>query len=353
MIYDILKPILFSFDPENAHEFIVNVLKFINHTPLSLVEESLLTFNSEKIKIKVWNVEFPNFLGLAAGFDKTGELFESLSIMGFGFIECGTFTPLPQEGNPKPRLFRYPQYRAIINRMGFNNPGIEKAKETFQKQKKTLPRGINIGKNKITPLEKAMDDYIQCFEKLYPFADYIVINVSSPNTPNLRDLQESKMLLELIQYLKKRINEKNLSLPILIKLAPDLSEKQFYKIIEDSINSGIDGLVLTNTTIQRPEELKFAESGGLSGLPLRDISTQWIKKAFVFTKGTIPIIGVGGIFNGNDALEKIMGGASLVQIYTGYVYEGPFLPKKILKHIDSFLEKEKANIKDIIGVNAK
>ncbi|GIX43267.1 MAG: dihydroorotate dehydrogenase (quinone) [Leptospiraceae bacterium] len=351
MFYEILKNILFSFEPENAHKLVSQILKITNQFPFNLLEKSILTYDSDKIKINLWNIEFPNFVGLAAGFDKTGELYESLSLMGFGFIECGTFTPLPQEGNPKPRLFRYPEFKAIINRMGFNNPGIEKAIEIFKKQTKSIPRGINIGKNKITPNEKALDDYIKCFEALYPYADYMVVNVSSPNTPNLRELQESTLILDLIRYINKRKKELELSLPLLIKLAPDLEEKQFYSIIEDYMECKIDGLILTNTTIQRPKGLENAEQGGLSGLPLKDIATNWIKRAYKFTEGKIPIIGVGGIFSGEDALEKIMAGASLIQIYTGYIYEGPFLPKRILKYVDHFLKKEQTTLDEIIGIN--
>lgn len=352
MFYNLLKQFLFRMDPENAHHIVASFIKMANQFPIDLIEQSIFSYKSENLKVKLWDIEFSNFLGLAAGFDKTGELYESLSLMGFGFIECGTFTPLPQEGNPKPRLFRYPDKKAIINRMGFNNPGIEKAKEIFNKQKKIVPRGINIGKNKITPNEKAIEDYIKCFEVLYPFADYIVINISSPNTPDLRELQESKFLQELIPYFNHRKKELNISLPILVKLAPDLTEKQFYKILDECMKIPIDGLVLTNTTIQRPKGMEHLEQGGLSGFPLKDIATYWIKKAYKYTSGKVPIIGVGGIFSGEDALEKIMAGASLIQIYTGYIYEGPFLPKRILSYVDNFLIKEKASLKEIVGINA-
>lgn len=351
MIYKFLSQILFNFDPENAHQFVSDTLKFFNLFPIQKVENSIFSYYSDKLKIKLWDIEFPNIIGLAGGFDKTGELYPIFSYMGFGFIECGTFTPQPQEGNPKPRLFRYPEHFAIVNRMGFNNPGVEKAKEILAKQKKIIPRGINIGKNKLTPNEKAIEDYLFCFENLYQFADYIVINISSPNTPNLRELQESKDMLDLIKILQKKKRDLNINIPILIKLSPDLSENQFYFILESFVNAGIDGLILTNTTIQRKDNISYFESGGLSGLPLKDISTNWIKKAYRFLNKKIPIIGVGGIFNGQDALEKIMAGSSLIQIYTGYIYEGPFLPKRILKYIDSFLEKENCKLKDIIGIN--
>lgn len=351
MIYKLLKPILFSFEPEFTHDLISNILK--KTSKISSSFKRLFTYESHHLKRTIWNIEFPNILGLAAGFDKTGELYEVLSYFGFGFIECGTFTPLPQDGNPKPRLFRYPEKLAIVNRMGFNNPGIEKAKQIFQHQKKIVPRGINIGKNKNTPINHAINDYLDCFNELYPFADYIVINVSSPNTPNLRELQESNQILELIRYLKKRKEELETTVPILIKLSPDLTETQFYQILENYIANGIDGIVLTNTTIERNEFYKHFEPGGLSGLPLKEISTKWIKKAFQFTEGKIPIIGVGGIFNSKDALEKIMAGASLIQIYTALIYEGPFLIKNILQEIDEFLYKENTNLLELTGIQAK
>lgn len=351
MFYKLIKPILFSLDPEFAHESVNEILK--RSAFISTSMKPLFSYDSIHLKRSIWNIDFPNILGLAAGFDKTGSLYEVLSNMGFGFIECGTFTPLPQEGNPKPRLFRYPKEQAIVNRMGFNNPGIEQAKEIFQQQKKIKPRGINIGKNKNTPIEEAIKDYIKCFDVLYPYADYIVINVSSPNTPNLRDLQESNQILELIHYLKKKKDELKIHLPILIKLSPDLKEKQFYQLLENYIKHGIDGIILTNTTIERNESFKHFENGGLSGLPLKDISTNWIKKAYRFTEGKIPIIGVGGIFNGQDALEKIMAGASLIQIYTGLIYEGPFIMKRILQYIDHFLKKEKTSLNEITGIHVK
>lgn len=311
-----------------------------------------LYLSSKRLKLKVWNIEFPNFLGLAAGFDKTGELYPIFSNFGFGFIECGTFTPLPQKGNPKPRLFRYKEHLALVNRMGFNNPGIEKAKQIFLKQYKTIPRGINIGKNKITPNEKAIEDYIKDFELLYPFADYFVINLSSPNTPDLRKLQSSKDMLELVKLLHKKQKDLNLKIPILVKIAPDLEENEFYIILESFVSAGVDGFVLTNTTLQR-DGIDNLEIGGVSGLPLKDLSTRMIKKAYRFLEGKIPIIGVGGIMTPKDALDKIMAGSHLVQIYTGYVFEGPFFPKRILEFIDLFLEKENCKLEDIIGIQSK
>ncbi|MFN3604045.1 MAG: quinone-dependent dihydroorotate dehydrogenase [Leptonema sp. (in: bacteria)] len=350
MFYKLLSKILFNFEPEKSHQIVTNILKYLNALPLENVIQLTFHYTSDRLKQNLWDIDFPNILGLAAGFDKTGELYPILSNFGFGFIECGTFTPQPQIGNPKPRLFRYQDKKALVNRMGFNNPGIDKAKEIFKSQKKTIPRGINIGRNKTTSNEKSIEDYINCFEVLYPFSDYMVINVSSPNTTGLRDLQTSKEVLQLIKIIQKKKKELQISLPILVKISPDLTEKQFYFILERFANSGIDGVILTNTTTRRDGDLSNLESGGLSGLPLKEISTNWICKAYKFLGKQIPIIGVGGIFNGKDALEKIMCGASLVQIYTGYVYEGPLLPKRILFYIDSFLERENCNITDIVGI---
>ncbi len=353
MFYELFSKILFALEPETSHQITTKALKVMNFFPVQEFEKFFLCYTSKRLKLNVWNIEFPNILGLAGGFDKTGELYPVFSNFGFGFIECGTFTPQPQEGNPKPRLFRYEEHFAIVNRMGFNNPGIEKAKEVFLLQKKTIPRGINLGKNKITPNHKAKEDYIEGFQLLYPFADYFVINVSSPNTPDLRKLQSSKEILELINILQKKQKDLNISIPILIKLDPDLEEKEFYLILESFATSGIDGFILTNTTLQREEMYKNFEMGGLSGLPLKNRSTMLIKKAYRFLEGKIPIIGVGGIMNPNDALEKIMAGSSLIQIYTGFVFGGPLFPKKILQYIDNFLEKENCKLQDIIGIDAK
>ncbi len=352
MFYNILRKILFSFEPETAHRIVSEILKFSNRFLLKGFTESFFQFHHDKLKRKLWNIEFPNIVGLAAGFDKSGELYPVLARLGFGFIECGTFTPLPQEGNPMPRLFRYPQEKIIINRMGFNNPGIEKARETFLNQKLTVPRGINIGKNKNTPLEKSLEDYCKCFESLYPFANYIVINVSSPNTPDLRDLQDSLILQELIRLLNQKKESLNISIPVLIKLAPDLTDNQLYTILDTYLQLKVDGVVLTNTTLKRPVDANKYEKGGLSGRFLRNLANEIIKKTYKYTNGKIPIIGVGGVFSGQDALEKIFFGASLVQIYTGYIYEGPFLPKKILMDILEFLEKENTSLTEITGIHS-
>ncbi|MCS7204482.1 MAG: quinone-dependent dihydroorotate dehydrogenase [Leptospiraceae bacterium] len=349
-MYFLVRQLLFQKDPEQAHDYVVSILKKQKNVTQKF--SFLFRHSSENLKRTVWGMEFPNPLGLAGGFDKTGELYEVLSYLGFGFIECGTFTPLPQEGNPKPRLFRYPKYGAIVNRMGFNNPGVDAASRTFQLQRKTIPRGISIGKNKTTPNERAMEDYLLAFEKLHPFADYIAINVSSPNTPQLRDLQQSKELLDFVKLLKDKSKTQK-QVPILIKLSPDLDNKMFFSLLEVYLDAGVDGIILTNTTTRKFNQYQIHEEGGISGLPLKIIATDMIKKAYKFTSGKIPIIGVGGIFDGKDALEKIMAGASLIQIYTGLVYRGPFLPKKILSFLDNFLEKENTTLNEITGINAK
>lgn len=345
-MYAIFRNILFLFDAEEVHHTITDTLKLFQEPVKQF--SFLFQYSSPRLQRKVCGIEFPNIVGLAAGFDKTGELYEVLSSLGFGFIECGTFTPLPQEGNPRPRLFRYPEHKAIVNRMGFNNPGVEKAIRTFSTQKKSVPRGINIGKNKVTPMSVAIEDYYRAFESLYPYADYMVINVSSPNTPNLRELQDSEQIKELLRHIKEKKEELKISLPVFVKLSPDMDEKQFYAILDSYLSIPVDGIILTNTTTKK---FSFVtEEGGVSGLPLRSISTEWIRKAYKYTSGKIPIIGVGGIFSGRDALEKIMAGASLIQIYTGWIYEGPFLPRKILQYLDSFLEKENTTLEEITGI---
>ena len=288
----------------------------------------------KRLETEVFGLKFPNPVGLAAGFDKDAKLYKELSNFGFGFIEIGTVTPKPQEGNPKKRLFRLKKNQAIINRMGFNNGGVDEAVLRLKKNKNVLIGG-NIGKNKITPNENAVDDYIICFEKLFDYVDYFVVNVSSPNTPNLRELQEKEPLKKLLGTLENNklqtINHK----PILLKIAPDLTNEQLLDIIDIVNETKIAGVIATNTTISRdglqtennPEVL--AETGGLSGKPLTNRSTEVIRFLSEKSNKSFPIIGVGGIHSAQDALEKLEAGASLIQLYTGFIYEGPKLVKEI------------------------
>jgi len=293
---------------------------------------SLYLIRHPKLERKLFGITFKNPVGLAAGFDKDAKLYRELSNFGFGFVEIGTLTPKPQPGNPKKRLFRLPQDQALINRMGFNNEGVEAAIPRLQKNKNIIIGG-NIGKNKITPNEKAVNDYTYCFNALYPYVDYFVVNVSSPNTPNLRELQEKKPLTDLLNTLQKLNQATEKPKPILLKIAPDLSDEQLLDIIDIVKTTQTAGVIATNTTISR-ESLQSPnkdQNGGLSGKPLTHRSTDVIRFLAQKSQKAFPIIGVGGIHNPVDALEKLNAGADLIQLYTGFVYEGPGLVKRINK----------------------
>ena len=290
----------------------------------------LYQVKDERLERKLFGLTFPNPIGLAAGFDKDAKLYQELSNFGFGFIEIGTLTPKPQPGNPKKRLFRLPEDNGLINRMGFNNQGVVEAIERLKKNNGVLIGG-NIGKNKITPNDEAVSDYVQCFEALFPHVDYFVVNVSSPNTPNLRALQDKEPLQRLLQALKDLNLKKTSPKPILLKIAPDLTENQLLNIIDIITSIDIDGVIATNTTLSR-EGLKSpnkTEAGGLSGKPLTDRSTDVIRFIHKKSNNAFPIIGVGGIHSPQDALDKLNAGASLIQLYSGFVYEGPSVVKKI------------------------
>lgn len=287
----------------------------------------------------VWGIKFPNPVGLAAGFDKDAKFTDALACLGFGFVEIGTVTPKPQPGNPKPRLFRLPADRALINRMGFNNDGAELAALRLRRRKEHVIIGGNIGKNKMTANEDAVSDYEKGFEALYDVVDYFVVNVSSPNTPGLRALQDKEPLMKILNSLQERNKQRTQSKPILLKIAPDLTYEQIDDIIEIVTATNIDGIVATNTTIDRsslstPEqEINAIGAGGLSGFPLRQRATEVIQYIHRKSGGKIPIIAAGGIFTAEDALEKLNAGASLVQVYTGFIYEGPAIVKNICKGI--------------------
>lgn len=316
------------------------------------------TYESPRLASTVAGLRFPNPVGLAAGLDKTGEMYPALAHMGFGFIECGTFTAEAQPGNPRPRLFRLPEYEAIVNRMGFNNPGAANGAKIFASQNRTTLRGINLGKSKVTPIERSLEDYRKSLAFLSPFADYIAINVSSPNTPGLRSLQKQEALHSLLSGiladLKQIRLDTNRLLPLFVKLAPDLSDTELSETVEVAIDLKLDGIILTNTTLDHSSIPNGnAIEGGVSGAPLRKKSTQMIRRAFELAGKRIAIIGVGGIFSGADALEKILAGASLVQIYTGYIYGGPSLPAAINRTIDAYLAERQVTLDDIIGTQNK
>ena len=331
----LIKPILFLFDPEWVHHTVFSTLKVIHLIPgIGWLIRRIYQLKDQRLERKLFGLTFINPVGLAAGFDKDAKLYQELSNFGFGFIEIGTLTPKPQPGNPKKRLFRLPEDNGLINRMGFNNEGVEKAIERLKKNKGILIGG-NIGKNKITPNDEAVSDYVQCFEALFPHVDYFVVNVSSPNTPNLRALQDKEPLQHLLKTLKDLNLKKTNPKPILLKIAPDLTERELLDIIDIITSVNIDGIIATNTTLSR-EGLKSPnknEAGGLSGEPLTDRSTEVIRFIHEKSNNAFPIIGVGGIHSPQDALNKLSAGASLVQLYSGFVYEGPSVVKKINKAI--------------------
>ena len=329
----LIRPILFNFDPEKVHHFTFRMIKFLSALPLfSSVTRSMYHVNDSKLEREVFGLKFKNPVGLAAGFDKDAKLFNELHDFGFGFVEIGTLTPKPQGGNPKKRLFRLKKDSAIINRMGFNNGGVEDAVKRLKKNKGVLIGG-NIGKNKVTPNENATDDYIICFDALFDHVDYFVVNVSSPNTPNLRALQDKEPLTQLLNTLQEKNLKKPSPKPILLKIAPDLTNDQLLDIIDIVKTTKIAGVIATNTTISRKglqSNLTLAnEKGGLSGKPLTNRSTEVIRFLSEESNKAFPIIGVGGIHTVEDALEKLEAGASLVQLYTGFIYEGPKLIKRI------------------------
>ncbi len=330
----LLKPLLFELDPEKAHHLTVQLLSFVLTIPiLGSLFTKIYQVKSPKLEKKLWGLTFPNPIGLAAGFDKDGQYFKSMAALGFGFIEIGTVTPMGQEGNEKPRLFRLPKDKGLINRMGFNNQGVEALVGRLKHLKKqNYIIGGNIGKNKITSNEEAVNDYLICFEALFPYVDYFVVNVSSPNTPGLRELQEKGPLLNILSQLQSANNQKKNPKPILLKIAPDLTWSQIDDIIDIVKTTQLHGIVATNTTSSREnltQDTTEIGAGGLSGAPVRDISTSIIRYIHQKTDGQVPIIGVGGICSPADALEKLNAGASLIQVYSGMVYYGPSLVKDI------------------------
>ncbi|MBL6660742.1 MAG: quinone-dependent dihydroorotate dehydrogenase [Crocinitomicaceae bacterium] len=340
-MYLFLRKILFFFDPESVHYFTMKTLSSILRVSFirSIFKRKFLIEN-QNLVTNAFGIEFKNPVGVAAGFDKNAKYINELSYCGFGFIEIGTLTPKGQEGNPKKRLFRLKRDEAIINRMGFNNDGVVVAIDHLKKARKNgVIVGGNIGKNKITPNEQATEDYLICFEKLFDFVDYFVVNVSSPNTPNLRALQEREPLEKLLSTLVIENNKKENPKPILLKIAPDLSNDQLDDIIDIVRNTKIHGLIATNTTISRSnlstsnEKVNDIGAGGLSGKPLMSRSTEVIKYIHQKSNASIPIIGVGGIHSAEDAIEKMKAGAVLIQLYTGFIYEGPSLIRKINEKI--------------------
>ena len=331
----LIRPILFCFDPEKVHYFTFSLIRFMSKIPgFTFLITTLYNVDDERLAVEVAGLKFKNRVGLAAGFDKDASLYKELSNFGFGFIEIGTLTPKTQNGNPKKRLFRLKKDNAIINRMGFNNEGVLAAVERLKANNSVLIGG-NIGKNKLTPNEKADSDYRICFEALFDYVDYFVVNVSSPNTPNLRELQEKEPLKKLLQSLQDNPLQIGNAKPIFLKIAPDLTDSQLLDIIEIINKTKIAGVIATNTTISRNNLLSEnkLETGGLSGKPLAKRSTEIIRFLSENSKKSFAIIGVGGIHSAQDALDKLAAGADLIQLYTGFIYEGPALIKAINKAI--------------------
>ncbi len=332
----LVRSILFQFDPEKVHHFTFSLIKGLMRIPL-IPQITRLIFRVENPKLHrgLLGLKFENPVGLAAGFDKNALLFDEFANYGFGFIEVGTVTPKPQPGNPKKRIFRLKGDEALINRMGFNNDGVDVVVERLKKRKTNIIIGGNIGKNKITPNERAVDDYMICFEKLFEVVDYFVVNVSSPNTPNLRALQDKGPLTDLLQTLQNENNKKEKPKPILLKIAPDLTDSQLLDIIDIVNTTKIAGVIATNTTIARDGLIseQKTETGGLSGKPVKERSTEVIRFLAQKSGKSFAIIGVGGIHSADDAREKLEAGADLVQLYTGFIYEGPALVKRINKSL--------------------
>lgn len=327
----LLRPLLFLIDPERIHHLTFSSIRFLNRLGLGGLFRSCYKTKHSSLERQLFGLTFPNPVGLAAGFDKDAKLYTELSNFGFGFIEIGTVTPKPQAGNPKKRLFRLRKDSALINRMGFNNGGVEAAVERLRSNDGKVLIGGNIGKNKVTPNEEAVNDYKICFEALFEYVDYFVVNVSSPNTPNLRALQDKEPLTALLNTLQEKNSAKPTRKPILLKIAPDLTNEQLLDIIDIVSETGIDGVIATNTTISREGLVSESkkENGGLSGKPLTQRSTEVIRFLSEKSNKGFPIIGVGGIHSVADALEKIEAGASLIQLYTGFIYEGPKLIRDI------------------------
>jgi dihydroorotate dehydrogenase len=363
-MYKLLRSFLFLFNPEWVHYFSMNSLRLFCNIPFgkSLIKKMFAAKGN--IQYSIFNIQFPNRVGLAAGFDKNAKYLNELEALGFGFVEIGTVTPKPQAGNDKPRLFRLPKDKALINRMGFNNDGVDAVVERLKQWHKScslvvgskntntneiteqqptknqqLIIGGNIGKNKTTPNEDAWKDYEICFTALHPYVDYFVVNVSSPNTPGLRELQEKDSLKKILTALQIQNSKFEIRRPILLKIAPDLTNEQLDDVIDLALEINLDGLVATNTTISRDQLtthqslLTKIGSGGLSGLPIKERSNEIVKYIYTKTNGKIPIIASGGIFTAVDAREKINAGASLIQVWTGFIYEGPSIVKKICNGI--------------------
>lgn len=338
-MYNLARALLFKLDPEVSHELSLDLLAASSRLGLTRFFDGLPSSQP----VDVMGLRFPNAVGLAAGLDKNADAFEALGALGFGFVEVGTVTPKGQSGNPKPRLFRLPEYSAIINRMGFNNKGVDHMVSRIKSHRYPGILGVNIGKNLTTSVEDAAADYLACLEQVIPYADYITANVSSPNTPGLRSLQFGDSLAQLIKPLTQArdryFDEHGKRVPLAVKIAPDMTDDEIKMVADTLVEQGVDGIIATNTTLSREavEGHEFAqEAGGLSGVPVREASTHVVHVLAEHLKGTLPIIGVGGISSGDDAIEKLQAGAQLVQIYSGFIFKGPELIKEAIASTDGY-----------------
>lgn len=358
--YRLLRAPLFNLPPETAHEVATGALDGLLATRAAReLARRALAVDDPALRSRLWDVEFPNPVGLAAGFDKGAKHFNALAALGFGFVEIGTVTARAQEGNPRPRLFRLTRDEALLNRMGFNNPGAEAVSRRLQETEAETVLGINLGKSKVTPLEEATEDYLRSVDLLQPFARYLVINVSSPNTPGLRSLQEAGPLRALLGSVVRRVRENAgaaAGCPVLVKLAPDLTDPQVDQAVDIALEEGASGIVAVNTTISRgglrtsAAELERMGAGGISGPPVRERAHEVVRRIFARTRGAVPIVGVGGIRSAEDAWERIRAGASLVQLYTGFVYEGPELIRRInLGLLERMRREGVGSIGEVVG----
>jgi len=364
MVYrSLVRRLLFSLPPETAHELALHSLSLLR--PKVINDLVTQRYASRSTPVNRFGISFPNPVGLAAGFDKDGVALPALCALGFGFIEAGTVTFHAQPGNPRPRLFRLPEDKALINRAGFNNAGAAAFAERVKRERPQCVLGVSIGKSKITPLEKATEDYLASFDLVYDVADYVGVNVSSPNTPQLRELQQSEHLSSLLRALQERnqalqkVHQRERAMPLLVKLSPDLTREELEMIVDVVVRLEVDGLIATNTTVSRDHlvtkraQVAALGEGGLSGAPLRATSTRMVADLYRLTKGKIPIVGVGGIFTAEDAWEKISAGASLVQLYTGFIYRGPGIAREINEGLERILNREGfSNLAAAVGCRA-
>lgn len=363
-MYKLLRPLLWTMDAERAHDFAMAALQRVGRRPTALSSlRRRYAVATPELAVNVFDIAFPSCIGLAAGLDKNGQAVPALAALGFGFIEVGTVTPRPQPGNPRPRLWRLPRHRGLVNQMGFNNAGATALANNLAASAPltAVPVGVNIGKNRDTPMDSALDDYVQCLQSLYPLASYVVVNVSSPNTPGLRDLQQAQVLDELLTAVTAERDRLAAihggpSRPLLVKVAPDMTEADLDAIVDVCLHRGVAGIVATNTTVTRPG-LTGAEAalpGGLSGAPLLEPSNRIIAAIYRRVQGRLPIIGVGGVMSAADAYAKIKAGASLVQVLTGFVYEGPRFVRDLKIGLLELLARDGlSRIDDAVGLDAR